>query len=133
MKILIVDDDPVSRRVLKQILSADPGSELVEASTGAEAWTLLTTATPRFDATFLDLSMPEMDGLEVLRRIRADPALSDLPVILCTSSHDRPTVLKAAVAGARHYIVKPASAPLVFVKLQQAMAGAQNRTPAGSA
>lgn len=125
MKILVVDDEPVSRRLLKQILAADPGCEITEAGTGAQAWVQLTDPTQSFDAVFLDLVMPEMDGFAVLGRIRATPQLQDLPVILCTSAQDRATVLKAALAGARHYIVKPATAPVVFMKLQQAMAASR--------
>lgn len=133
MKILIVDDDPVSRRVLRQILAADPSYEIAEAGTGAQAWSILNTAGQHFDVAFLDISMPGIDGLQLLSQMRAIPALATLPVILCTSSNDRATVIKAAVAGARHYIVKPPSAPVVFIKLQQALAGSSTQAPFATA
>lgn len=124
MNILVVDDDPVSRRVLRQILvAAEPGCAVAEASGGSEAITLLQAPTASFDVAFLDISMPDLDGLELLRRIRASSTLCDLPVILCTSSNDRATVIKAAAAGARHYIVKPPAAAIVADKLKQ-IAGA---------
>ena len=129
MKILIADDDPVSRRVLKQILSADPAYEVVEAEEGNAAWTKLNTPAHGFDAVFLDISMPGLDGIQLFQQMRSIPSLATLPVILCTSSNDRATVIKAASVGARHYIVKPPSAPVVFMKLQQAMGGATTKPP----
>lgn len=133
MKILIVDDDPVSRRVLRQILAADPSNEIVEAASGAEAWRTLGGPSHGFEAVFLDISMPELDGLELFKRMRGVPRLSTLPVILCTSSNDRATVIKAATVGARHYIVKPPSAPVVFMKLQQAISGTTTQAPFATA
>lgn len=130
MKILVADDDPVSRRVLRQILTADPNYEVVEAEDGASAWAQLNVPSHGFDAVFLDISMPNLDGIQVFQQMRAVPALSNLPVILCTSSNDRATVVKAATVGARHYVVKPPSAPVVFMKLQQAIAAAAPKTPA---
>ena len=124
MNILVVDDDPVSRRVLRQILvAAEPGCTVAEASGGTEAIALLQNSPTGFDAAFLDISMPDLDGLELLRRIRTSSTLSELPVVLCTSANDRATVIKAAAAGARHYIVKPPAPAIVADKLRQ-IAGA---------
>lgn len=120
MKILVVDDDPVSRRVLRQILaSTDPDCVIAEASGGEEACALLERVNHGFDVVFLDISMPDYDGLELLGRFRRSAALKTLPVILCTSSNDRATVIKAAAAGARHYIVKPPAPAIVAEKLSQ--------------
>ena len=99
MKILVVDDDPVSRRVLRQILaSTEPDCVIAEAACGEEACALLERANHGFDVLFLDISMPDYDGLELLARFRRSAALKTLPVVLCTSSNDRATVIKAAAA-----------------------------------
>jgi CheY-like chemotaxis protein len=124
MKILVVDDDPVSRRVLRQILAqAEPDCVISEACNGEEACAFLEKPVHGFDVVFLDISMPDHDGLELLARFRRSSALRSLPIILCTSSNDRATVIKAAAAGARHYIVKPPAPAIVAEKLKQIQAG----------
>jgi two-component system chemotaxis response regulator CheY len=124
MKILVVDDDPVSRRVLRQILaSSEPDCLIAEAACGEEACTLLEKANHGFDVVFLDIAMPDYDGLDLLARFRRSAALRTLPVILCTSSNDRATVIKAAAPGARQYIVKPPAASIVAEKLKMIKAG----------
>lgn len=132
MKILIADDDPVSRRVLRQILgSVEPGCEIVEAANGSETLTVLQTPEHGLDVAFLDISMPECDGLEVFRTLQKDPSTRNLPVVLCTAANDRATVIKAASLGARHYIVKPAATSVVAARLKQIRAAlAANPAPA---
>lgn len=122
MRILIVDDDALSLRVLRQILLSQPGFEIEEAACGVEAWILLANPANAFDAVFLDISMPDFDGVEVLERMRSTSTLRNVPVIMVSGANDRPTVLKAIEAGAQNYIVKPASASVVIAKLKQALA-----------
>ena len=119
MKILLVDDDPVSLRILKEIVAAEPGHETTEASSGEQAWKLLNNPALFFDVVFLDVSMPETDGLQVLNRIRDSQILRSLRVVMCTATSDRETVDKVIKHGIRHFIVKPATAPLVHAKLRQ--------------
>lgn len=119
MKILVVDDDPVSRRVLRQVLTtANPDCEVAEAQCGNEACDMLEKPAHGFDAAFLDISMPGLDGLALLQRFQKNPVLRELPFVLCTSANDRATVIKAAAAGARHYIVKPPALAIVAEKLK---------------
>jgi two-component system, chemotaxis family, chemotaxis protein CheY len=133
MKILVVDDDPVSRCMLRQVLaSTEPGCEVAEAACGVDACRFLERSEHGFDAVFLDISMPDFDGLELLQRFRARPALRNLPIILCTSANDRATVVKAAAAGARHYIVKPPAPSIVAEKLAQVRAGTAVGPAAGT-
>jgi two-component system chemotaxis response regulator CheY len=122
MKILIVDDDAVCRRVLKEILSIDPEHQLTEAADGSEAWALLDNPARYFDVMFLDVTMPEPDGLALLARIRESQILRSLRIVMCTSSTDKVTITKAIQLGARHFIVKPATAALVQAKLKQVQA-----------
>ncbi len=119
MKILIVDDDPVSRGVLRQILSKQPDHQITVAEDGASAWALLDDANRYFDVAFLDLSMPPPDGFELLQRIRKSPLLHGVEVVLCTGANDRATIAKAIQHGARHYIVKPCTEAVVTAKLEQ--------------
>ena len=122
MNILIVDDDPVCRRVLKAIVASEPGHQITEAIDGAEAWALLDNPSRFFDVVLLDISMPEPDGIEILRRIHESQILRSVRVVMCTAANDRETVAKVIQLGGRHYIVKPAAAPRVHAKLKQLQA-----------
>lgn len=119
MRILIADDDPVSRTVLVKILTAQPEHTVTVADDGVAAWELLDDPGRSFDVAFLDLSMPKMDGFALLRRIREAPLLKSLEVVLCTASNDRATVVKAVQLGAKHYLVKPCTEAVVLAKLRQ--------------
>lgn len=119
MRILIADDDPVSRTVLAKILEAHAEHTTTLAEDGAAAWALLDDPCRSFDVLFLDLSMPKMDGFQLLKRIRDNRLLlKSLEVVLCTSSNDRESVIKAGKLGARHYIVKPCTEAVVLAKLR---------------
>ena len=118
MKILIVEDDPVSSEVLRMILASHGGFHVTVAGGGDEAWALLDDPSRYFDVVFLDISMPEPDGLEILSRIRSSPLHRSLQVVMCTSSNDRATVIKAIQLGAQHYMVKPATGASVRAKLR---------------
>ena len=121
MKILIVDDDPVSRRILREILMGEPGHQTTDAADGDEAWTLLDNPSLYFDVVFLDVAMPH-NGISLLARIRESQMLHSLRVVMCTGTTDRETVTKIVQLGTRHFIVKPATAPLVQAKLKQIQA-----------
>jgi len=82
-KLLVVDDDEIARYVLRQSLSATP-HDLIEATNGEDGLALARQERP--DLVFLDLAMPELDGYEVLRRLKADPLTQDVPVAIVTSS-----------------------------------------------
>jgi len=119
MKILIVDDEPVSREVLRKILQSQPEHQTTVAAGGSEAWALLDDTSRYFDVVFLDITMPPPDGLEVLRRIRQSPLLKSVRVILCTAASDRATVVSAIKLGANNYLVKPCTEASVLKKLQE--------------
>lgn len=104
MKALIADDVPMIRKLvefhLKQI-----GFEISNAADGAEA--LMLADNTKFDLILLDIMMPEMDGLEVLRKIRAGTTNKLTPVIIMTAYGDSANVRKAVEYGANDFIVKP--------------------------
>lgn len=119
MKILIADDDPVSRTVLAKIIATEPDHQITVAEDGRAAWALLDDPARSFDVVFLDLSMPKMDGFECLKRIKRSPLLKSTEVVMCTGSNDRASVVRAVELGAKHYIVKPCVPEVVLAKLKQ--------------
>ena len=102
--ILIVDDDASIREILAALLQ-NQGYRLELATNGAEA--LERAALLRPDVILLDIMMPEMDGFEVCRRIRATPQLADISVIIVTALDDREARLRGIEAGADDFIAKP--------------------------
>ncbi len=102
--ILIVDDEPTARDMLEMLL-ANQGYELASASNGAEALKLAAELIP--DVILLDVMMPEMDGFEVCERLRADPTLAGVPVLMVTALDDRDSRLQGIESGADDFISKP--------------------------
>lgn len=99
--VLVVDDEPHIRRVLRGYLEAD-GYEVAEAATGSHAVALAQSLRP--DLVLLDIRLPDIDGLEVLRRIRG---FSDVYVVLVTARSEEVDKLVGLAAGADDYITKP--------------------------
>jgi len=124
MKILIADDDKVCRTILSGILAKTPEHQTTVVENGKEAWALLDDVGRYFDVAFLDIDMPEIDGLQLLKRIREAPLLRSVEVVISTASSDRATIGRAIQCGARHYLVKPFSEAVVNAKLQQIAAAA---------
>src|SRR6266550_2721466 len=102
-KILVVDDVPQNVRLMEAVLSSH-GFAVITASSGAEALELVKAEPP--DLVLLDIQMPEMDGYEVCRRLRSDPATRFLPVVMVTSS-DTEVRVNAMEAEADDFITKP--------------------------
>jgi CheY-like chemotaxis protein len=82
-RVLVIDDDDTFRYILKQIVSAEPRYEILEASNGADG--LRRARDERPDVIFLDLQMPNIDGFTVLQQLSVDPQTSMIPVIISTS------------------------------------------------
>jgi two-component system, cell cycle response regulator len=102
--ILIVDDDKVTRRILAALLTAE-GYQVAQAGNGPEGLAKAASLMP--DAVLLDIVMPEMDGYEVCRRLRADPNLSTMPILMLTALDDRASRLIGIQAGADDFLSKP--------------------------
>lgn len=105
MKILIAEDDPVSRRILEETL-LDWGYEVSVAPDGAAAWDALRRADAP-SLAILDIMMPEMDGLEVCRSVRQLSAALPPYLILLTAMNSKEDVVKGIRAGANDYLTKP--------------------------
>ncbi len=105
MRILIADDDDVSRLELSSLLTRS-GYDVTAVADGPPAWDILRGAdAPRL--AVLDWLMDEMDGVDVCRRVRGDPELRDVYLILLTSRGDREHILEGLRAGANDYVTKP--------------------------
>jgi two-component system chemotaxis response regulator CheY len=109
MKALVVDDDVVSRIALMDLLAAYNVFELEQAEDGEQAWQML-EAGLRPVICFCDVRMPRMSGIDLLQKLKTNPALADMPFVLVSSASDRDTVLTAVKLGAIGYILKPLDA-----------------------
>lgn len=114
--ILLVDDDPDCRMLVREaIAECKIVSQVFEAPDGREALDFLYgrgrhAGAPRPALIYLDIEMPGMTGLEVLRQIKSDAALRDIPVVMMTGVCDETQMQEAARSGANSYTLKPASA-----------------------
>ena len=133
MKVLVVDDDVVSRMVLMHLIDGCGKFEIVEAEDGADAWEQVEQGL-RPAIVFCDLRMPRLSGMELLHRVRAHAELDEVPFVLVSSATDKETVQQATCAGATGYIVKPFQSDQVRVHLgaflDQAANGYEHRAEA---
>jgi two-component system response regulator MtrA len=105
-RVLVADDDEDILALITAVLRRS-GHEVIAVQDGAQALATVQTQSP--DLAVLDISMPELDGLEVLRRVRADAETRDLPVILLTAKAQEADVEHGYATGASAYIKKPFS------------------------
>lgn len=105
MRVLVVDDSMIMRRVIIDALRSFSDAEVVETGTGEEALAIMRDSP--VDLVLLDWYLPGMSGIDVLKRAQADAALARSPVVMVTSERGKPNVIAALRAGARNYIVKP--------------------------
>jgi CheY-like chemotaxis protein len=105
MTILIVEDNPVNAKILEVHLQKND-YETVVAATAKEALEYLMSL-PQVELIITDILMPEMDGLQMLAKIKEQDEWKDIPVIMCSSLADLETVRKAVKAGCEHYLIKP--------------------------
>lgn len=104
LKVLTVDDSRAVRIIVKKTFTTYD-VEILEAANGVEGLAAASKESP--DLILLDVTMPVMDGVEMLTKMKADPALKNIPVIMLTAEAGRESVLKIAKIGIRDYIVKP--------------------------
>ncbi len=115
MKILVVDDHESMRRIEKQILN-DLGYPNVDmADDGTTALPMLQAG--NYDFVISDWNMPKMEGLELLRAIRADAKLTKTPVLLVTAESKKEKIIEAVKAGVNDYVVKPFNAEIIKAKI----------------
>jgi two-component system chemotaxis response regulator CheY len=112
--ILIVDDDPLIRKLITTTLQDVAGFALEEAGDGLAAIEAATVSRP--DIVFLDYDMPRLNGIETCRRLRSDPTTADATIIMLTAMSDQPAQDRAVGAGADLFLTKPFS-PLRLLRL----------------
>jgi len=120
-RILVVDDDPLVRRLATKILQQN-GHAVIEAANGVEALRLVDAERP--DLMVLDLDMPELPGLEVLKILRSKPVTAHLPVLILTATGDEQTTRAGFDAGASDYLTKPFSIPQLTARVHACLARA---------
>lgn len=117
MSFLVVDDFPTMRRIVRSLLKELGYTNVEEAEDGQDALTKLCAGD--FEFVVSDWNMPNLDGLEMLKQIRADDALKDLPVLMVTAEAKKENIIAAAQAGASGYVVKPFTAATLEEKLNK--------------
>ena len=117
INILIVDDFSTMRRIIRNLLRDLGFNNTSEADDGKTALPMLKSG--RFDFLVTDWSMPGMDGLTLLRTVRADEELSHMPVLMVTAEAKREQIVIAAEAGVNGYVVKPFTAATLKDKIEK--------------
>ncbi|MEN2994878.1 MAG: response regulator [Thermodesulfovibrio sp.] len=116
MKILVVDDDKTTRKMISLILKSK-GYEVVTAENGLEA--LQKIGLERINLILTDMNMPYMDGIEFIRQVRANPEISNIPIVMITTEADEEEKRKAFEAGVDDYLVKPTTAEQISESIKR--------------
>ncbi|NWF52357.1 MAG: chemotaxis response regulator CheY [Nitrospirae bacterium] len=117
MKILVVDDFPTMRRIVKNILKQLGFENIEEAEDGAQAYSKLKSGS--FGFVVSDWNMPNMDGLSFLKAVRSDPQLKETPFLMVTAEAEKDKVIEAIKSGVNNYIVKPFTAETLKEKMEK--------------
>jgi two-component system, OmpR family, alkaline phosphatase synthesis response regulator PhoP len=127
--ILVIEDDPDIRELLAFSLAKE-GWTVVMAPSGEEGLAALPAANP--DCLVLDIMLPGMDGLELLRAIKADPARRRMPVIMTTAKGEESDVVTGLELGAEDYVVKPYSPKVLVARIRAALRRSAELTKASA-
>jgi DNA-binding response OmpR family regulator len=119
MKILVIEDDMLVTDILKEYLE-EAGYSYECASNGKEGLKKLEDAADPFDVILLDRMMPEMDGMEFMRRLDRDSTLAKVPVIMQTAAGSVPEVIEGSRTGIYYYMTKPYTEELLLSVLRSA-------------
>jgi two-component system chemotaxis response regulator CheY len=117
LRFLIVDDFSTMRRIVRGLLKEMGCTRADEAEDGAAALKMLKTG--RFDFVVTDINMPNMNGFDLLKAIKADDDLKHLPVLMVTAEVRKEDIVMAAEAGAAGYVLKPFSKATLEAKVQK--------------
>jgi two-component system cell cycle response regulator DivK len=115
-RILVIEDQEDNRRIVRDLLTS-VGYDLIEAVTGEQGVTLAETQRP--DLILMDIQLPGLDGYEATRRIKANPALRHIPIIVVTSYALSGDEAKAREAGCDGYVAKPFSPRVLLAKIRE--------------
>lgn len=116
MKVLVVDDDRTTRKMISLILKSK-GYEVVTAENGIEA--LQKLGLERINLILTDMNMPYMDGIEFIKQVRANPDMSNIPIVMITTEADEDEKRRAFEAGVDDYLVKPTNAEQISESMKK--------------
>ncbi len=122
LKVLVVDDMSTMRRIVKNVLKQIGFSDMVEAENGQDALNKLKAADAGIGLVVSDWNMPVMQGIELLRAVRADSDLKHLPFLMVTAEAQKENIIEAVQAGVSNYVVKPFTAEALQEKLEKIFA-----------
>jgi Response regulator containing CheY-like receiver, AAA-type ATPase, and DNA-binding domains len=117
MRILVVDDFSTMRRIIKNILRQLGFNNVVEADDGTTAWDTLNK--DRIDFIISDWNMPQMTGIDLLRKVRSSEEFADLPFLMVTAEAQQENIIEAVQAKVSNYIVKPFTAEVMKQKIDK--------------
>lgn len=117
IKVLVVDDFATMRRILKNILKQLGFVNITEADDGTTA--LEELKKNNYDLIISDWNMPKMTGLDLLKQVRSDDALKEIPFLMVTAEAQKQNVIEAVQAGVSNYVVKPFTAEAISDKLKK--------------
>ncbi len=117
MRFLVVDDSSTMRRIIKNTLGRLGYKDILEAEDGAAAWEIM-EKDQNIDVLVTDWNMPEMNGLELVKKVRANSEYEDMPIIMVTTEGGKAEVITALKAGVNNYIIKPFTPQVLKEKLE---------------
>lgn len=117
MRVLVVDDFSTMRRIIKNILRQLGFNNVVEADDGTTAWDVLNK--DKIDFIISDWNMPQMTGIELLRKVRGSEEFADLPFLMVTAEAQQENIIEAVQAKVSNYIVKPFTAEVMKQKIDK--------------
>ncbi len=117
IKVLVVDDFPTMRRIVKNLLKQIGFEHIDEAEDGLQALSKLKGG--NYGLVVSDWNMPNMEGIELLRKVRVEAGISEIPFLMVTAEAEKEKVIEAIKAGVDNYIVKPFTAEILKEKLEK--------------
>ena len=117
MRVLVVDDFSTMRRIIKNILRQLGFNNVVEADDGTTAWDTLNK--DKIDFVISDWNMPQMTGIELLRKVRGSEEFADMPFLMVTAEAQQENIIEAVQAKVSNYIVKPFTAEVMKQKIDK--------------
>ncbi len=123
-RILLAEDEEITAAIIQELL-APPEYEITSCVDGRAAWEHLSNHGTQFDVILLDRGLPHISGMELLRRIKADPSLTRIPVVMETASGDEESIRQGLREGAYYYLTKPFLPDVLLAVVNAALAQAQ--------
>ena len=117
MKVLVVDDFATMRRIVRNILKQLGFTNIVEADDGTTALEIMKT--DKVDLVLCDWNMPKVSGLDLLKQMKGDSDLMNIPFLMITAEAQKQNIIEAVKTGVSNYIVKPFTADTIAEKLKK--------------